>query len=153
MWGWILLALVVSGCALQMLAFVKRCAGHGKYITFPMVKMYAKWSGKRFAKKYHREHPDEKEFSRTWFVMPSTVRVCQIFALLAIYLWFLGLSFAGVNLPILEINCLVYWLPFVALYADDLLSTIDKDKWKKRWSSAKNKIKWKMTLPVPIPTR
>lgn len=34
----------------------------------------------------------------------------------------------------------------IVLYLDDIYFN-DDDKWKKRWQTLKNKIKWKMTLP------
>lgn len=60
-------------------------------------------------------------------------------------------------LPVLFINgdarpMLGYWILVIILYLDDFLSTWDKpNKWLK---TAKNKLKWRMKLPVlnPVPT-
>lgn len=42
-----------------------------------------------------------------------------------------------------------YWTYLITLYVDDYLS--DVDQWKKRWESAKNKVKWLWT-PSPAPS-
>ena len=145
MWIWIQLALIFLTVTLQTLAIHKNCVGLGKYITRPMVIMWAKWKVKRLIKQGHT--------SGSLRTTPGYFRTKQIGCLLLVFVWFFALELAGVKLPITMIGCFVYWIPFSALYVDDLVSTIDKDKWKKRWSSAKNKIKWKMVLPIPVPTR
>jgi hypothetical protein len=37
------------------------------------------------------------------------------------------------------------------LYIDDYLAGKDGDNWRKRWKTAKNKIKWRMKIVVPKP--
>lgn len=45
---------------------------------------------------------------------------------------------------------LSYYIPVIILYLDDIFSE-DDDTWKRRFRTAKNKIKWKMKLPQTQP--
>lgn len=45
-------------------------------------------------------------------------------------------------------GCVVYSVGLVAVYGDDLLADTD---WRRKWKTVRNKVKWKMRLPVPHP--
>ena len=51
------------------------------------------------------------------------------------------------------LSSLAFWLLQAGLYLDDLLTGDDDDRWRRRWESLKNKVKWKMRLPVLVPVR
>lgn len=131
---------------LQFAATGKKVVGHGKYITLPMVVMWARWRGRKLARKHGN---GVYQFN----VVPSLVRAVQLFIIVIPLIWLITVDSTVTHVPVYMYD-LVYFWPCIALYGDDLLSTIDKDKWKKRWSSAKNKVQWKMKLPVlqPVPT-
>lgn len=46
----------------------------------------------------------------------------------------------------------LYWFWIALLHGDDLITGGDDDKWKKRWSTLKNKVKWQWT-PAMEPAR
>lgn len=45
----------------------------------------------------------------------------------------------------------VYWIVVNGLLADDLITGCDSDRWKRRWESVKNKVKWVVPKPAPRP--
>lgn len=45
----------------------------------------------------------------------------------------------------------IQWTAFIALYLDDYL-TGDDDRWKRFKDEARNKVKWLMELPAPVPS-
>ncbi len=143
-WGIISITLVLVGVTLALLATFKGCLGTGKYITRPMALMWAIWMVRRSIKR--------GRFSGTFSMRTAEFRVWQLLALFAVNLWFFVLGVLNPGFPSLPFNIFCYWVPFCALYADDLLTLIDRDKWKKRWKTAKNKLKWKWT-PAPVPIK
>lgn len=138
---------VISSIALQFWAGKERVTRHGRYLTVPMVKRWAKWYGKRAFKtgKFKRGNTYHAE------IRPTQFRMWQWTILMGMMLWLVILSFAGMHSPY-WLYCTVYWWPWSLLHADDLLTKIDKDRWRKRWQSAKNKVKWKWT-PAMQPAR
>lgn len=57
--------------------------------------------------------------------------------------WFMGRPTADL------IGHVVYGVCFGLPALDDLLA--DDDHWRRFWSTAKNRVKWRMTLPAPAP--
>lgn len=47
----------------------------------------------------------------------------------------------------------IYWPVAAIPYIDDVLTGDDDDRWKRRWQAVKNKLKWRMVLPAPVPVR
>lgn len=138
---------VVGALSLEVIAVLARVSGSGRYITIPMVKTWAIWQLKKKIRKGEFLPGNRYEtYLSAWFF-----RFCQLSVL-----WFLGLwiyllhAFSGLPCPnwLYDVVC---WWPWSLLFIDDLLNLIDRDKWKKRWQNAKNKLKWKMRLPVRVP--
>lgn len=130
-------ALPLFGISLAVYAGSKRVVGLGKHITIPMALAYLRWTVLRQVK---RGVP----LQRIRIIVPSMFRVLQ---LLILFVVTVPSDFVA---PFL-ISHLIFWIPYISLYVDDLLTLIDKDKWKKRWDSVKNKVKWKW-LPQPMPS-
>jgi hypothetical protein len=129
-----------AGIPLQFWVIFHNKVGRGKWITQPMAIRVIKHA---LAKRKLRlliacSRPD----SFRWMV--------QIFPPLSVLLFMLLLDIASVipDSSMRAIN-ITYWIWADALFLDDWLSNTDKPK--KWWSAAKNKIKWKMALPVPVP--
>lgn len=126
----------------QIQAFRKHCVGQGRYITLPMAKMYLIWWVRRQIKKGIH--------SGVRYMSPHEFRMKQLIGVLVLDCFAIAGEFTHGTSA--DISTYVFFLPMICLYADDLLSTIDKDKWKKRFSSLKNKVKWRW-VPLPTPVR
>jgi len=112
--------------------------GKGKILTVPVQKRLVAWAIRKKRLFWLIVSADGKAF-----------RILQIFALLFVFI----LLFCAT--PVHRSAGHVYFIAFVALYLDDLI-TADTDKWKRWWEGAKNKVKWLWTPqmePVPIPIR
>lgn len=140
-WAWSILAVVVMIWTCR-----EGKEGLGKIITYPMVMLLIKKQSEKLHKKTDAGTVTQRDFYRALWVLkhvfatPSRFRLWQLAVLYVI--WF-PISFA-VNFGEPDPFILIW----IALYADDLL-TGGKNKWKKRWKSLKNKVKWKMLLPKP----
>ena len=142
-WGWVML-----GLAIALWAIFTNKDGKGRLITYPMVKYILRKQLEKTNKKTEEKSLTMKDVRRTLWVLqnvvstPGLFRMWQIFVLLIIWYpvsW--TLNWTGEPDP--------YILAYIALYADDLLTGGD-DKWKKRWQSLKNKVRWQKFAPTPI---
>lgn len=145
MWEIITFSSIFGSVAVQAASILKGVQGHGKYITIPMLKIWALWYLKRLLRKKRINHGDSVRMTIT----PIKFRFWQWCVLFGLIVWASILDLSGLDIPS-WVFCCVYWWPWSLLHADDLLTLIDKDKWSKRWKAAKNKIKWRMELPVPV---
>lgn len=134
--------LLFTQLGLQSLAFQRRCVGGGKYITRPMATTYLVWRAKRKMKQGHSS--GFLEISGLEF------RMWQLAGVITLDCAWIGMEITT-SIPTVVFN-LLFFGPPIALYGDDVVSSIDKDQWKKRWSSLKNKVKWKW-VPMPVPVR
>lgn len=151
-WGLIIWSVSTSTwVVLNLWASLKGAIGAGKYITLPMVLIWARWKGKRTIKQKIRQGITKGDFEI--HMTGPKFRWMQTQPMWALMLAGVVVQLSGYHRVSPVYCCVVFYWPYSALLADDLISTIDKDKWKKRWSKAKNKIKWKMVIPAPIPTR
>lgn len=134
--------LLVTQLAVQYLAFHRRCVGGGKFITRPMAIAYLIWKARRKVRRgvwSGRLEVTGHEFRMKQLVVVIVLDVCWISMEIT------------TSIPTLIFN-LLFFVPPISLYGDDVVSSIDKDQWKKRWSSLKNKVKWKW-VPMPVPVR
>lgn len=144
-WSLITLSSILISIGVQAASILKGVQGKGKYLTRPMVKAWAYWYAKHLLKKHNFGDATHLRIQ----VTSITFRFWQWCILFALIVWASILDLTVLNIPS-WVYCCVYWWPWTALHADDLLTLIDRDKWKKRWMTAKNKIRWKMVLPVPV---
>lgn len=139
------------------LATAKGCVGRGKYITLPWVEFYAKRRAKQIIKRWEKEGQINFNhvYNEHWTGPQFRWRHQLLWFYLAFFiLWGFQLSVGIPDHVYVFLACSVFYWPTGALYVDDLLSSIDKDKWKKRFKALKNKVKWKwVPVPVPVPTR
>lgn len=140
-WFWIVLLF-----ALQIYVGTQGLVGKGRVITAPMVAFIIKRTTKKLQRKTERGTATMKDVNRSvrllhmLFSSPSQFRFWQVVALFTV-------------IPFDEIVINIYpglfYYSLLALYLDDWL-TGDIDKWKRRWQSLKNKIKWKVFVPSPV---
>lgn len=73
----------------------------------------------------------------------AACRIAQLFCLVPLDWFAHSVSSADTTISI------VFSIVVIALYFDDWLT--NHDDFKKKWDWVRNKIKWKMKLPVPAP--
>ena len=140
------LILLFVGLAVMVKATNDGVVGFGRVITTPMreaiLRNALKKPNKKLAEKKQVEWKDIRRlvFISQFVARAWTFRYVQIMFMLAL---FTPLAFFVDNV----FN--IYWIIYIALFADDLL-TGDINKWKKRWQSLKNKVRWQKFQPSPI---
>ena len=143
-----------AGLTLATICGFRRITGTGKYITGPMMMVFAfllmRWKHRQ-VKKIVKKRGYGGSFHFHYHVTGEAIRIFQIIGLFAFATWRWSLDLGGLHLPAWT-DFTFFWLPYVALYADDIISNIDKDKWKKRFKALKNKLKWRWT-PAPVPVQ
>jgi hypothetical protein len=75
---------------------------------------------------------------------PLNRRLMRLFQTLFIYAWFLA-HLSNSN----QYFIVTFIAPLIVLDLDDVLTSDHDDRWKRRWQAVRNKIKWKMDIPVP----
>lgn len=134
---------VVLLFAVQVYVSVQGLVGKGRVITIPMVMFILN----RLNRKNERKNVvTMKDVHRTlavlqtFFSSPVKFRFWQLAVLFIVAV--------PIDTTVINYYPGLFYFSLLALYLDDWLT--GDDRWKRRWQSLKNKLKWKVFVPSPV---